>query len=169
MEGYLQTYGVDEERRGRIIKRVVLACLALLLVALAGYLFFHNWPERQTAKSFLAKVNRHDYRAAYAQWGCTDKSPCPNYDFGRFMEDWAPKNSQGPWTIASTDSCNTFLTINVQAPGSELQSLAVQRNDHSLGFAPAPECQEPKWHWKQFFQRAMGKAPAPAPPAPTAH
>ncbi len=48
------------------------------------------------------------------------------------------------------------MTVNVQAQGAELQSLSVQRDDHELGFAPAPECQEKQWHWKQFFQRLIG-------------
>jgi len=46
--------------------------------------------------------------------------------------------------------------VNVQAPGTELQSLAVQRSDKSLGYAPAPECQERQWRWKAFFQRLFG-------------
>jgi hypothetical protein len=168
VDSYLQTYGVDEERRGRIIKRFVLAGVIAVIVIIAGYFFFHNRPERQRAQEFLAKVNARDYKGAYNDWGCTEKTPCPNYDIGRFMQDWAPKNVTGPWTVASTDSCDTFLTVNVQAPGSELQSLAVQRADHSIGFAPAPECQERKWHWKQFFQRITGRE-SPPPPQPSGH
>jgi hypothetical protein len=73
------------------------------------------------------------------------------------MRDWGPEsNAKSPWKIASTDSCKTFLTVNVDAQGAELQSLAIQRSDLSLGYAPAPECQERKWRWKQFFQRLTG-------------
>jgi hypothetical protein len=164
MEGYLETYGVGEEHRNRVIKRIVLVFVALLVVALLAFLFFKNFPERQAAKSFLGKVNSHDYRAAYAEWGCTEKTPCPNYDFARFMRDWSPENVTGPWKVESSDSCNTFLTVNVQAPGSELESIAVQRSDHSLGFAPAPECQERKLHWKAFFQHLFHKDEAAPPP-----
>ena len=170
MSSYLQTYGIEEERRGRTLKRILTSAGVLLIVLILGYAFFHNFPERQKAKHFLSLVNSHNYKAAYTEWGCTDASPCPNYDFGRFMQDWGPKAGSGDWEIASTDSCQYFLTINVQAKGSELQSLAVQRSDHTLGYAPAPECQERKWRWKQFFQHVMGKDPKPpadaaAPPA----
>jgi hypothetical protein len=161
MGSYLQTYGVDEERRGRVIKRIVIAAASVVAVVALGYLFFHNFPESRKVKRFLADVNAHDYKSAYREWGCTDQSPCPNYDFGRFMNDWGAKAGSS-WSVASTDSCVTFLTVNVQAPGSELQSLAVQRNDDSLGFAPAPECQERKWRWKQFFERLLGREPKPA-------
>lgn len=165
MGSYLQTYGVDEERRGRIVKRIVAAVLASLVIALIAYLIFHNWPERQKVKRFLADVNAHNYQAAYEEWGCSDKTPCPNYDFRRFSEDWASPNVHGAWSVESSDSCKTFLTVNVQAPGSELESLAVQRSDNSLGFAPAPECQERKWRWGQFFNRLLGKTPPPPRPA----
>lgn len=162
---YLQTYGVEEARRGRVIKAIVFTGLACAFVALVAYLIFHNFPERQKAKQFLADINAHNYKAAYTEWGCTDKTPCPNYDMRRFMEDWGPSSAKGPWSVASTDSCKTFLTINVQAPGAELQSIAVQRADHSLSFAPSPECQERQWRWKQFFHRMFGGGAAPPPPS----
>jgi hypothetical protein len=73
------------------------------------------------------------------------------------MADWGPsKKASSPWKIASVDGCRTFVTVNVQADGSELQSLAIERDNHELGFAPSPECQERKWRWKQFFERIFG-------------
>ncbi|HEX4773149.1 MAG TPA: hypothetical protein VH351_20110 [Bryobacteraceae bacterium] len=163
MGSYLQTYGIDDARRSRTIKGVLLGVLALLIAVAIAYLFFHNFPERRKVKRFLAEVNAHDYKAAYQEWGCTSDSPCPNYDFQRFMNDWGTKTG-GSWKVASTDSCATFLTVNVQAPGSELESLAVQRKDASLGFAPAPECQERKWRWKQFLHRIFQHDSPPPPP-----
>ena len=75
------------------------------------------------------------------------------------MNDWGPEKKVGsPWRIVNDDSCKTFLTVNVAAEGSELQSLAVERGENSIGFAPAPECQEAKWHWKQFFQRILRRS-----------
>jgi hypothetical protein len=155
MGSYLQQYGEGDERRGRIIKRIILAGIAVVVVAIAAYLFFHNFPEKQVARHFLADVNNSRYDQAYRDWGCTTEHPCKNYDYDRFMEDWG-KRFNSPWKIASVDGCRTFVTVNVQAQGSELQSLAVERADHSLGFAPAPECQERKWRWKQFFEKIFG-------------
>lgn len=157
MGSYLQQYGAGEERRNRIVKWIVLACIAAVIIAIAAYLFFHNYPEKQVAKRFLAQVNSGQYQTAYRDWGCTTQHPCPNYDYGRFMEDWGPsKKISSPWKVASVDGCKSFVTINVQAQGAELQSLSVERDNHSLGFAPAPECQERQWRWKQFFQRLFG-------------
>ena len=159
MGSYLQQYGAGDEHRSRIRKTIVLSCILVLVLAIAAYLFFHNYPEKQVAKDFLAEVNSGQYQQAYRDWGCTTQHPCPNYDYHRFMEDWGPSQKiSSPWKIASIDGCKTFVTVNVQATGSELQSLSVERDNKALGFAPAPECQEREWHWKQFFRRLFGRS-----------
>ncbi|MFL6414437.1 MAG: hypothetical protein ACJ74Y_02065 [Bryobacteraceae bacterium] len=157
MGTYLQQYGVEESRRNRNIRIILISAASLVVVAVIAYFVLHNFFEKRVVKEFLGEVNADQYQKAYASWGCTSQHPCPNYDYQRFLDDWAsPKKKGGPWQIAGTDSCRSFLTVNVQAPGSELQSLAVQRSDKSLGFAPAPECQERQWRWKAFFQRLFG-------------
>jgi hypothetical protein len=168
MGTYLQHYGAGEERRNQIIKRIVLGCIAAVVLCVASYFVFQDFPEKQVAKHFLEQVNSHQYQAAYREWGCTEQHPCPNYDFKRFMEDWGPsKGGSSPWKIANVEGCRSFVTVNVQAQGAELESLAIQRDDHSLGYAPSPECQERKWRWKQFFHRIFGGGSADAPPPRT--
>jgi hypothetical protein len=157
MGSYLQQYGEGDERRSRIIKTIVIASLIVATLAIAAYLFFRNYPEKQVVKQFLTEVNSHQYENAYRDWGCTPSHPCRDYNYSRFMQDWGAKASS-PWKIASVDGCKTFVTVNVQANGAELESLAVQRGNHTLSFAPAPECQERQWRWKQFFQRIFGGA-----------
>ncbi len=157
MGSFFQQYGVEEERRNRTVTTIALSLLGIAVLALIGYFIFHDYSEKQVAKRFLESVNAGRYQDAYREWGCTSEHPCPNYDYNRFLADWRSQKKTGsPWKIASTDSCQAFLTINVQAEGAELQSLSVQRSDKSLGFAPAAECQEKKWRWKQFFQRIFG-------------
>jgi hypothetical protein len=154
MGSYLQQYGVDDARRARSIKIIVLIGFGLLILAIAAYFFFHNFFEKRVVIGFLEDVNAHKYQEAYRKWGCADTHPCPNYDFNRFMEDWGPaKHTRSPWEIASVDGCKSFVTVNVKAEGAELQSLSVERRDRSLGYAPSPECQERQWRWKQFFAR----------------
>lgn len=158
MGSYLQHYGAGEERRNRIIKWIVLSLIAAAILAWIAYLIFHNYSEKQTVKQFLAEVNAHDYQDAYRAWGCTAQNPCRNYDYGRFLEDWGPnKKITSPWSIASVDGCRSFVTVNVKADGAELQSLGVERGTRTVMYAPSPECQEPKWHWKQFFQKILGR------------
>jgi hypothetical protein len=152
---YLQGYGIGEERRNRTIKWIILSTVGLLILAWILFLVFHDFPEKQVARRFIGEVNSHNYQNAYADWGCTSATPCRNYDYNRFLEDWG-KQTSSPWKVASVDGCKSFVTVNVQAQGAELQSLAVERSTHALTFAPAPECQERKWRWKQFFQRIVG-------------
>jgi hypothetical protein len=157
MGGYLQQYGAGEERRNRIIKWIIIGCIAAAVVAWIIYLVFRDYSEKRTVERFLAQVNAREFQQAYAAWGCTSDKPCPNYDFQRFLQDWGPdKKITSPWQIASVDGCKTFVTVNVKAGGAELQSLGVQRGTDTIMFAPAPECQEPQWHWRQFFHRIFG-------------
>ncbi len=159
MGSYLATYGEGDERRSRNIRLIIWSVLGAIVITVASYFIFHNFREKLVAKHFLADLNAHNYRAAYDLF-CTSDHPCPNYDYNRFLQDWGPPaKATGAWKVASTDSCRYFLTVNVDAPGTELQSLAVQRSDLSLGYAPAPECQEKKWRWRQFWDRLTGHAP----------
>ncbi len=159
MGSYLQSYGAGEEQRNRIIKRSIMAAIAVILLVWGSYLLLHDYFETRTVKHFLGEVNSGQYQAAYHDWGCTDKTPCPNYDFRRFMQDWGPNPKiTPPWKVASVDGCQTFVTVNVTAPGAELQSLGVERGSKTLMFAPGPECQERKWHWKAFFSRILGRS-----------
>jgi hypothetical protein len=157
MGSYLQTYGAGEERRNQIVKRVVLTLLTIVVLAIIAYFLLKDRSEKTKVKEFLAELNAGNYQKAYETWGCTAAHPCRDYDFQKFMEDWGPKNTvTPPWQVASEDSCREFLTANLQAKGSDLQSIMVERGDqHIMGFAPAPECQERKWRFGQFFRRIL--------------
>lgn len=157
MGTYLQHYGEGEERRGRAIKIIILSVIGALILWWILYLVLHNRSEKNAVNHFLGQLNAREYQQAYTDWGCTDKTPCPNYDYKRFLEDWGPdKKITSPWQIASVDGCKSFVTVNVKAGGAELESLGVERGTDTIMFAPAPECQEPQWHWKQFFHRIFG-------------
>jgi hypothetical protein len=157
MAGYLDEYGVGDERRIRLIKRIAIIVLVALAVALALYLFFKNYPERQTIKHFLAEVNAGQLKTAYQSWGCTDAHPCPNYTYEKFLEDWNKKpGSASNWRISKVDGCTSGVIVTVSEQGAEPAPLWVQRGDHSLSFSPWPECQEKKWRFKQFFHRIFG-------------
>ena len=157
MGAFFQEYGVEDERRSRTIWRIVYLVLSLLALAIVGYFLLHDFAEKRVATRFIDQVNAKHFQEAYREWGCTAEHPCPNYDYKRFLQDWGPDKKLGSsWKVASIDSCKSFVTVNVTAEGAELESLSVQRTDKSLGFAPAPECQEMQWRWKQFFSRIFG-------------
>ena len=157
MGTYLQQYGVEEEHRNRIIRRILLSVGGVVVLGIVAYFALKDHGEKHKVNQFLTLINSGKYEDAYREWGCTAAHPCPNYDLKRFLQDWgATGKAASPWKISSVDSCRQFVTVNVQATGTELQSLSVGRSDKSLGFAPGPECQEAKWRWKQFFDRIFG-------------
>ena len=152
--GFLEGYGIEDEKRSKTIRYIIFGAVAALILVIVGYFVLHDYSEKHVAKQFLAELNSHNYQAAYSTW-CP--KPCEQYDYARFTSDWAEKKITSPWKIDSTDSCTAFLTVNVTADGAgEVQSLSVERGTGVLSFAPAPECQERKWHWKQFFRRLFG-------------
>jgi len=155
MASYLADYGIEDERRGKVIRYIAVIVVAALALAWLGYALWRNYPEKHVAKEFISLLNEHNYRTAYSIW-CP--KGCEHYDYSQFMADWGANKTPAPWKIDSTDSCKAFLTVNVTADGSEVQSLSVERGTNVLSFAPAPECQEFKWHWKQFFSRIFGRS-----------
>jgi hypothetical protein len=156
MAGYLDAYGADDERRSHIIKRIVIALLAVVVIAISAYLFLENYREKQVIKRFLAEVNAGQYEAAYRSWGCSDAHPCPEYSYQKFLEDWGPKPQRSDWKISGVDGCPTGVVVTVSSPGADAQPLWVQRSDKSIMFSPWPECQGRRWRFRQFFRRALG-------------
>jgi hypothetical protein len=158
MAGYLDAYGAGDERRNRIIKRIIIVFAAVVVAAVSLYLVFDNYREKQVVKRFLAQVNSGRYQEAYQDWACTEghAHPCPEYSYKKFMEDWGAKSNEKGWSISDVDGCPTGVVVTVSAPGLEAQPLWVQRSDKSLSFSPWPECQGKRWRFRQFFRRVLG-------------
>lgn len=169
MGSYLQNYGAGEEARNTIIKRTILITIAVIIIGTVFHYIFHNYTEKQLVKHFLAELNAHQYKQAYQTWNCAADQTCQTYNYQHFLEDWGPAKSKqisSPWKIASVDGCNAFVTVNVKAQGSELQSLSVIRGVNGIGFAPAPECQEKQIRLGQFFHRLFHGKSEQQPPQP---
>ncbi len=142
MAGYLDHYGAGEERREKIIKTAA-AALAIVLVA-GGILFFifHNYRQERQVRRFFELISSHDYKAAYALWGCTDAKPCSGYPFSSFLQDWGPTgaDSQNPaaYRIAKSRSCGSGVILTVDVGPNHQERLWVQRDDLTIGFSPFP-------------------------------
>jgi hypothetical protein len=143
MSGYLESYGAGEEKRERSFKRVAL--VAVVLVAAGGlfYYFFRNYRETKQAERFFALLKAKDYTAAYALWGCTPQTPCPNYSEARFLEDWGPQGlyaDLGALQITKVRGCSTGVIIEANFGKGVRENLWVDRKTRFLGFAPFPVC-----------------------------
>lgn len=139
MASYLEDYGESQTRRSRKLRWLIIIPIATILIGSGLYLRFRDYGEYRRANRFLELTRNKDYKAAYALWGCTDATPCPQYPFDRFMEDWGPggllKNPEES-AIAESMGCKTGVIHFIRAPGQEDIQLWVDRQTDEIGFAP---------------------------------
>lgn len=143
MAGYLDNYGAGEERREKLIKRAVLIGVVVVIAAGVLYFIFKNYRQERQVKNFLALLERKDYKAAYALWGCTDANPCRDYSFNEFMKDWGPQSPHADpksLRITKSRSCGSGVIITVDSDKRQEDKLWVQRGDLTIGFSPLPGC-----------------------------
>ncbi len=155
MAGYLDNYGVDDARRGKLIKQIAIGTLAVAVAGLGLWLFFRNYGERKVAHHFLDALRSKDYQSAYSLWGCTPATPCRDYDFKRFMDDWGPsgiyaKASEGRYSIE--DACGPGVVFTLEVPGTESLGIYVNRQDRTISYAPWPRCPGRHLHLWEFIK-----------------
>ena len=164
MAGYLDNYGVDEARRGKLVKRIILIGLCAAVVGLAAFLFFRNFSERRVANAFLDAVKAKDYQKAYTTWGCTMEKPCRDYRFEKFMEDWGPNGvykrvGEASYTIE--DACGPGVVFTLEVPGAEEPvGIYVNRTDKVVSYAPWARCPGRHLHLWEFVKAQFGGKPA---------
>src|SRR5713226_7522946 len=132
MPGYLDQYGVGEERRIKIIKTIVISLVSIAILGGILFFVFHNYREEQRVKQFLALLAAHDYKGAYAMFGCTDAKPCTAYAFDKFMEDWGPASGHGNAAnarISRSRSCGSGVILTVDYGGQKQETLWVERKN----------------------------------------
>jgi hypothetical protein len=147
MAGYLEEYGVADERRSRVMRRIVIAggvAIAGVIVYLALPMLSMLVPPLSPGwwhvRSFMSDLRRHDYQAAYRAWGCTQ--PCSAYTFQDFMVDWG---QQGRFAGAASGSiqkvrpCGDGTVVVIDWKGDN-QTLWYRPVDKSLTFWPWGGC-----------------------------
>jgi hypothetical protein len=143
MPGFLDQYGVGEERREKAIKYAALILVAALIIGGGLYFVFKNYREEGRAKRFFELLARHDYTAAYALWGCTEAKPCRDYPMPEFMRDWGPQGQHGnaaDFRVTKSRSCGSGVILTVQTGKEEPEKLWVERGSLTLGYSPWPGC-----------------------------
>jgi hypothetical protein len=143
MASYLATYGAGEEHREKLIRRLIIAAAVLVVAGGILYFFLKNFRQEQQARKFFNFLEKHDYKAGYELWGCTDAKPCRDYTFQNFMDDWGPKSPHADvssYRIKRSRSCGSGVILTVDY-GKDLQDkLWVERDELTLGFSPWPGC-----------------------------
>jgi hypothetical protein len=147
MSDFLEGYGVTDARREHRVKTIVWTVVGLIVVGIAGYLWLRNFREEHQAKLFFDLLRKQDYQAAYRLWGCTPETPCRDYAFDKFMEDWGPKSPHTGFDtmkVSKTRSCAAGIIQILDFGGGETVNLYVQRKDLVLSFSPWEFC-NPRW------------------------
>lgn len=143
MSGYLDDFGAKEARREDIIKKIVLAAVILAIGGAVLYFVFRDYREKQQIQKFLTLLEQKQYEPAYELWGCTEETPCPDYTYEKFLQDWGPESGYTDienLEIVKTRSCaDGIIQVLTYGEGDELW-LWVSREGRTLGFAPWPVC-----------------------------
>ena len=164
MAGYLDQYGVGEERREKIIKRSVIAVLVVLVGGGLLWAIFHNFPEERQAKNFFHLLQAHDYQSAYALWGCSAATPCRDYPFNEFMKDWGPDAAPvSEADVLDGESCGSGVIVDIDTGKAGDKKLWVERRTRFLGFPPFERCPQGnrihEW-WRGIRFRLHGRSPS---------
>jgi len=143
MAGFLDQYGVADERRAKFIKWLVISVLSTAVVGGALFFIFHNFREERQVKQFYSLLGAKDYKAAYALFGCTDAAPCRYYEYKMFLEDWGPSTGHDDLSnvrIARSRSCGSGVLLTVEYGANKKEKLWVERRDRSIAFPPVQGC-----------------------------
>ncbi|HZU24784.1 MAG TPA: hypothetical protein VFA04_04640 [Bryobacteraceae bacterium] len=166
MGSYLEAYGAEEAHRAhraRVLKWCIIGGVAAVIVGLIFYIQFRNYTQESIVNDFIAKLRNRDYADAYRMFGCTEATPCPNYAYPKFLEDWGPHSQFGDASKASlgvTQTCGNGVLIQVDEPGKDPTSLIVDRATGQISFAPWPECPGKHWHFRQWWNSLFHKSTA---------
>jgi hypothetical protein len=143
MSGFFESYRSGEAEREKRRWRVVLYVALALIAAATLYFVFRNYRETRQAKLFFELLGKKDYAAAYALWGCSEKSPCRDYVMTKFMEDWGPSSPHANLSamkITKTRGCSAGVIVEADFGTAQPDYLWVDRKTKYLGFAPWPVC-----------------------------
>jgi hypothetical protein len=148
MAGYLEEYGVADERRVRVIRRIVIAVGAVavgfgvyLLLPILSILVPPLSPGWWHVRTFLSDLRRHDYQAAYHDFGCP--AACSAYAFDDFMSDWGPQGrlaGAASGSIKKVRPCDDGHIVVIGWQGGHDQILWYHPKDRSLIFWPWSGC-----------------------------
>jgi hypothetical protein len=155
MAGYLDEYGVADERRSRVLRWIVISVLVAGFLTLFVYLTLPLASGWWHVHTFVGDLRQRDYQAAYRAWGCA--KPCPEYSFQEFLKDWGPKSDYAnaeKVKVGGVRPCGGGIIVSVSRPNAPVLRVWYKPEESSLTF----------WPWQGCPSRI--EAPATTSPAP---
>ncbi|HEY1760185.1 MAG TPA: hypothetical protein VGG72_32730 [Bryobacteraceae bacterium] len=142
MAGYLDSYGVADERREKLVKRIVIVTLSAIIIVSVLYFSFRTHGQEKVMSQFFQDLEQQKYQEAYKLWGCPEN--CKYYPPDKFLEDWGPKSPYGSasaFKIQHIDYCDEGVVFDVTYPKApEDVGLWVNRSTDFISFNPTPRC-----------------------------
>ena len=125
--------------RNRLLKTPLILAGAAVGLGILIF-FFANFREERAVQRCFEALHRGDLEAAYQIWGPTEE-----YTFKDFLQDWGEDGYYGrvrSFRIVESESQGSGVIVRVQIRTDEGQlrvpiAFWVERNDRSIGFAPA--------------------------------
>ena len=136
---YLADYGQADRRYEKIVTAAGYLLLAAVVLGGIYWLFFRNWREERRVDQFLATLEQQQYEQAYRMWGCSTETPCPNYSYEKFLEDWGPESPLGKVTshnVGRSYDQQSGVIILVEVNGRRIPNLWVEKDSRVIGFSP---------------------------------
>lgn len=154
---YLANFGVSDAKREKRFLRVTLAVIGTALLGAFLWYYFRTFFEERAVSQFLDHLAARDYKAAHAQFGCTDATPCRDYDFTRFMEDWGDKSAFADVSkvkITLAEPCGNTVWVSVRHPSQKELGLAVDPETRIITYAPEARCPG-VWRVRDFPEKFL--------------
>jgi len=139
MAGYLDSYGVVDQRRERLIKQVVIWSLSAIVVAAVLYFSLRTRAQERVVSQFIEDLEHQQYQEAYKLWGCPEN--CKYYEPEKFLEDWGPSSPFAKTSaikITHIDYCDEGVVFDLGLPDN--QGLWENRSTNFISFFDAPRC-----------------------------
>ena len=160
MGGFLDaSYGVAEEKRSRLVKRIAIWGSVAVVAALILFFWLRNFRQEQAVKHFFELLQEKRYQDAYAMWGCTQDHPCKYYGPDKFLEDWGASSPYANPTaikIVHEDNCGNGVVFSLEAPKVEPQGLFVDKETNTISFAPEARCPGKHLQIWEFIKSHLG-------------
>ena len=136
---YLADYGRADRRYEKIVTVAGYVLLTAVVLGCIYWLFFWNWREERRVGEFLISIEQQQYEQAYRMWGCSLETPCPNYSYDKFLEDWGPDSQLGKinsYDLGRSYDQQSGVIILVEVNGRRIPNLWVEKDSQVIGFSP---------------------------------
>lgn len=135
MAGYLDTYGVADQRRERIVKYSLISVVSVALIATIAYFSLRTHGQQRVMDRFLDDLQHQQYMDAYKLWGCPEH--CKLYPPDEFLKDWGPSSkaaNPSAFKIEHVDYCGDGVVFDLSHPNSDDIGLWVNRTTGYISF-----------------------------------